>query len=209
MKKQDLEKIIKDYQTNINNKQGNFVNTTLNTNNVIDEYNKVDEFYKTESSKIKNPIKIILACEAPRSAKNYIYNINGETTKTGQPTDFLKPAHLNCEKDNKVEMLKYLGSKGVLIFDIYPLPFPSFIYNEYDLSSKHFSDDLNIYNDFWDEKLKGISIPESLEIGLGFEKLRNRPLFNRFRDFLNQKYNVPKSKNFLSLKDFKQQNKMK
>jgi len=89
---------------------------------VLEEQKKVMDAWKNISKSITKPVKFLIVGEATVSWDNYFYNLNANTTT------FLSPSQFGCE--SKAELISFFEKKGVLVFDLYPLPLPTFVYDK-------------------------------------------------------------------------------
>jgi hypothetical protein len=146
------------------------------------EYLQVQEKWQKVVAGIKVPIKFLIIGEATVSWANYFYN---EQSKT---TSFLNPWHFD-KKTNKTELIAYFQSQGILVFDLYPLPLPTFIYDNIKLDC---SDDL--YNQALCEYFKLVIelLNHETKIVIRYSKLKDRCEFILFSQFIDQLYIGPK-----------------
>lgn len=87
-------------------------------------------------------------------------------------------------------MIQTISLNGILIFDLYPFSFPSFIYRQLHINA---SQEARIFfNDFWDEKLEGLNISEDVDFHLAFSILKKSFVYTSFLNRLGlKKSNVP------------------
>lgn len=110
---------------------------------------QVTQRWEEVMASITKPIKYLIIGEATVNWANYFYN------EQAKITSFLNPLHFN--KKNKAELIAYFRKEGILVFDLYPLPLPTFIYDniKFDCSnvlynealSEYFSLVINLLND--------------------------------------------------------------
>jgi hypothetical protein len=137
------------------------------------EYLQVHHKWLQVVNSIKAPIKYLIIGEATVSWANYFYNEQAKTTS------FLNPSHF--DKTNKADLIKYFKRRRILVFDLYPLPLPTFIYDniKFDCSDSLYNQALKEYFDqvepFIDDKTK---------IVIRYTKLEDRGEFNLFRDII-------------------------
>jgi hypothetical protein len=173
------------FDTNLNlwqEKINNSLTYSVSLNLIYDalwlEHENVNKHFEKVKKIIGDTkIKKIIIAEAPTSVNKYIYNPDGSIDRNGNITDFIKPIHFGLT--NKTEMIQIISQNGILIFDLYPFSFPSFIYNELHINMSQ--DAKFFFNDFWDEKLEGLNISEDVDFYLAFKKLESSFVFNSFR----------------------------
>lgn len=115
-------------------------NLQLNTANVLAQHQLVmDRWTEIVESLNGQDVRYLIIGEATVSWDNYFYNENANTTS------FLTPAHFGCA--NKAELINLFNENGVLIFDLYPLPLPTFIYDNvvFDVSNDAYRQALSDY----------------------------------------------------------------
>jgi hypothetical protein len=156
------------WQVKINSSLSSSVNLNLNYDDLWLEYENINEHFEKVKELIGDtPIKKIIIAEAPTSVNKYIYNPVGSIDENGNITDFIKPSHFGLT--NKTEMIQTISRNGILIFDLYPFSFPSFIYRQLHINASN--EARNFFNDFWDEKLEGLNISEDVDFYLAFSIL--------------------------------------
>jgi hypothetical protein len=166
------------WQEKINCSLSSSVPLNLNYDELWLEYINVKSHFDYVKELIGDtPIKKIIIAEAPTSVNKYIYNPVGSIDENGNITDFIKPSHFGLT--NKTEMIQTISRNGILIFDLYPFSFPSFIYRLLHINA---SQEARIFfNDFWDEKLEGLNISKDVEFYLAFSILNKSFVFNSFK----------------------------
>ena len=177
------------WQEKINSSLSSSVTLNLNCDELWLEYINVERHFENVKSLIGNtPITKIIIAEAPTSVNKYIYNPVGSIDENGNITDFIKPSHFGLT--NKTEMIQTISLNGILIFDLYPFSFPSFIYRQLHINA---SQEARIFfNDFWDEKLEGLNISEDVDFHLAFSILKKSFVYTSFLNRLGlKKSNVP------------------
>jgi hypothetical protein len=177
------------WQQKINNSLSSSVNLNLNYDELWLEHKNINEHFEKVKELIGDtPIKKIIIAEAPTSVNKYIYNPIGSIDENGNITDFIKPSHFGLT--NKTEMIQTISRNGILIFDLYPFSFPSFIYRQLHINA---SQEARIFfNDFWDEKLEGLNISKDVDFYLAFSILKKSFVYTSFLNRLGlKKSNVP------------------
>lgn len=109
------------------------------------EYFNIKVSFEENLAKVKEkgPIKFVIIAEAPLSSSQYFYNSQSCSTS------FLNPAYFNCE--NHKALREYFVENGIVVFDLYPIPLPTFIYDNVKFNCKEidYSDSLvDYYNAF-------------------------------------------------------------
>jgi hypothetical protein len=89
---------------------------------VLEEHKNVMKSWEKIAVSFTKPVKFLIVGEATVSWDNYFYNSKADTTS------FLSPSHFGC-KDKKA-LIQFFGENGILVFDLYPLPLPTFIYDK-------------------------------------------------------------------------------
>ena len=177
------------WQQKINNSLSSSVNLNLNYDELWLEYENINEHFEKVKELIGDTlIKKIIIAEAPTSVNKYIYNPVGSIDENGNITDFIKPSHFGLT--NKTEMIQTISRNGILIFDLYPFSFPSFIYRQLHINASN--EARNFFNDFWDEKLEGLNISKDVDFYLAFSILKKSFVYTSFLNRLGlKKSNVP------------------
>jgi hypothetical protein len=116
-------------------------NLSLDNDVVKDEYKKVKKAWDANLTFIKKPINYVIIGEATVSFDNYFYNPNADTTS------FLNPIHFGFK--TKTDLINFFNANGVLVFDLYPLPLSTFIYDsiKFDCSNKEYKEAIEKYFD--------------------------------------------------------------
>ena len=83
---------------------------------------QVTQRWEEVMASITKPIKYLIIGEATVSWANYFYNEDSKSTS------FLSPTHFGVK--GKKALIDFFNKNGVLVFDLYPLPLPSFIYDK-------------------------------------------------------------------------------
>jgi hypothetical protein len=97
-------------------------NLQLNSDNVLAQHQLVmNRWTEIVESLNGQAVRFLIIGEATVSWGNYFYNEEANTTS------FLTPAHFGCA--NKAGLINLFNENGVLIFDLYPLPLPTFVYD--------------------------------------------------------------------------------
>lgn len=149
---------------------------TLAESSVEKEYAQVESTWDGIAKTIFQPVKYLIIGEATVSYKNYFYN------SSSKQTPFLTPKHFNCS--NKNELIELFQEKGVLVFDLYPLPLPTFIYDNVSFDCKD-PDYKRLLNEYYESKLKGL-IDKNTTVVLRYLKLKERFEWEIFKDFLRK-----------------------
>lgn len=172
------------WQDKINNSLSASVSLKLNYNELWNEFEQVKIHFDAVKTIIGNtPITKIIIAEAPTSVNKYIYNPHGSIDENENVTDFIKPSHFGLP--NKTEMIQTISQHGILIFDLYPFSFPSFIYRQLHINA---SKEARIFfNDFWKEKFEGLIISEDVEYYLAFSILKKSFVYTSFLNGLRRK----------------------
>ncbi len=162
-------------------------NLRLDREKIIREHELVINDWKVIVKNIKNPIKFLIVGEATVSYSNYFYNL--KATKT----PFLNPADFGCQ--NKTDLIRCFNSNGILVFDLYPLPLPTFIYDnvKFDCTNPNYCAELNNYYD----SVKSL-IDDETKIVLRYKKLEKRcewSIFLNHIDKANYKHDSIASQN--------------
>jgi len=103
-------------------------NVQLDDNAVLNEYFQVKKAWDSIVKSISQPIKFLIIGEATVSFKNYFYNEKSDTTP------FLNPVYFGC--NSKPELIQLFNKNGILVFDLYPLPLSTFIYDNVKFDCK-------------------------------------------------------------------------
>lgn len=135
------------------------------------EYLQVHQKWLQVIDGIKEPIKYLIIGEATVSWANYFYNEQAKTTS------FLNPDHFI--KNNKEELIAYFQSEGILVFDLYPLPLPTFIYDniKFDCSDDIYNLALCEYFNLVKELLN-----DKTKVVIRYSKLKDRGEYKLFKD---------------------------
>jgi hypothetical protein len=136
-------------------------NLVLDKKAVANEYELVNKEWCKVAAKIVRPVKFLIIGEAPLRYSSYFYN----PQSTG--TTFLNPEHFNCR--NKADLRNYFLNQGILVFDLYPFPLPTFIYDnvQFDSNSLEYR---NALTNYYRSKLDGL-IDVNTAIVLRYSKL--------------------------------------
>jgi hypothetical protein len=165
------------WQEKINSSLSSSVTLNLNYDEIWLDYNNIESHFDYVKQLIGGTqiTKIIIA-EAPTSVNKYIYNPVGSIDENRNVTDFIKPIHFGL--NNKIEMIQTISRNGILIFDLYPFSFPSFVYRQLHINA---SQEARIFfNDFWDEKLEGLNISKDVKFYLAFSILKKSFVYTSF-----------------------------
>lgn len=122
------------------------INVNLINTNVKNEYIKVHNDFAYQLSKIKVPVKYLIIGEATRSYSNYFYKLDSPITSFLYPKHFLLT---NNKKNSELKetLLDYFIENQILVFDLYPLPLPTFIYDNvsFDCEDQDYKTSLKEY----------------------------------------------------------------
>lgn len=134
------------------------------------ELNLVTQRWEEVMASITEPIKYLIIGEATVSWANYFYNEQAKTTSFLNPLDFIK-------KNNKEELIAYFQREGILVFDLYPLPLPTFIYDNIKFDC---SDDL--YNQALREYFTLVTalLNDETKVVIRYSKLKDRCEYKLF-----------------------------
>ncbi len=163
------------------NKQLDKHHLSLNNSGVLTEHVLVNQYWNDNLLKITKPIKFLIIGEAPINAKNYFYNPNSTQTS------FLTPSHFGCNRVNskdKMQLIEYLNENGILVFDLYPLPLSTFIYDNVNLNCVDIDYERAMV-DYYSKLLTIIN--EKTIIVLRYSKLVERCEIKLFLEVLNRK----------------------
>jgi hypothetical protein len=147
----------------------------LMENEVLNEQALVDTAWNNALKRIKSPIRYVIVGEATTSVDNYIYN------PYSKKTSFLFPTLFGCA--DKAEMLEHFEKHGILVFDLYPFPLPTFVY---DLVRIGALSGMEQHLTLHFHKLKDI-IHEKAQIIVRYKKLTKRPEWALFEKTLGTK----------------------
>ncbi len=149
---------------------------TLDNKAVTNEYNKVKTAWDKNLKVIKRPIKYVIIGEATVSYDNYFYNRKGDTTS------FLNPKHFGCK--NKNELIDFFNNNGVLVFDLYPLPLSTFIYDniKFDCNDNAYRAALESYYSVLKHRIN-----DDTKIILRYAKLKKRCESSIFMSTIDRK----------------------
>lgn len=159
----------------INQKLANH-HLTIDKDAVIYEYNEVKKAWNENLKSIKEPIEYVIIGEATVSSNNYFYNPKANSTS------FLNPKHFGCE--NKDELIKFFNKNGVLVFDLYPLPLSTFIYDniKFDCNDDAYRAALKSYYSVLKSKIN-----DDTKIILRYAKLKKRCESSIFMSTIDRK----------------------
>jgi hypothetical protein len=165
------------WQEKIKSSLSSSVTLSLNYAELWNEFNQVETYFDAVKTIIGDtPITKIIIAEAPTSVNKYIYNPLGSFDQKGNVTDFIKPSHFGLS--HKTQMIQTISKHGILIFDLYPFSFPSFIYRQLHINASE--EARTFFNDFWNEKFEGLNISEDVEYYLAFSILKKSFVYTSF-----------------------------
>jgi hypothetical protein len=110
-------------------------NLILDQDAVIKEYEQVKKVWDEIIKSIETPVNFLIVGEATVNWSNYFYNPEAPTTS------FLTPSHFGIDNkkrkannktelnDEKSKLIDLFTKNKILVFDLYPLPLPTFIYD--------------------------------------------------------------------------------
>lgn len=147
----------------------------LMENEVTKEQALVEAAWTKALMKIKKPARFVIVGEATTSFDNYIYN------PASPKTSFLFPSMFGCK--DKAEMLQLFENNGILVFDLYPFPLPTFVYDLLKIGSlkgmeHHLTPHFN--------KLKD-AINEETQFVIRYKKLTKRPEWGIFKEMFGNR----------------------
>lgn len=190
----DSEILIDHWNAVVKIKTGETLNLEINKEAVIEEVLNIEtnfmsnmEEFKRKGKKIKN----IIVGEATQSLENFIYNAEGVPGNVFLANDFLNKDEKarNAEKRGEILRTK-LQENGSLILDLYLLPLPSFMYNDYRpkkrKDKKAWEACLKIYEKNWEQKLSGFQFENDINVYVGFRKLRKHAVFTEFLKWIQK-----------------------
>ena len=127
-------------------------NLALDDIEVSKEYMEVCKDWNNVVNSTIKPINFLIIGEATTCSANYFYKLKANTTS------FLDPSHFN--KNSKSELIDFFKKEGILVFDLYPLPLPTFIYDnvKFDCTNTQYKMALEKYY----EKLDGLITPKTI-----------------------------------------------
>ena len=143
---------------------------------------QVTQRWEEVLASITKPIKYLIIGEATVSWANYFYN------EEAKPTSFLNPSHF--VKKNKADLIKSFKRRCILVFDIYPLPLPTFIYEniKFDCKDAMYRKELIDYYQLVKDKINSETI-----IVLRYKGLENRCEFKLFKEIIIHEKNKIKT----------------
>jgi hypothetical protein len=167
--------MIKQLLKSLNNTLINY-KLSLDETQVALEFGQIDGTWNVIASQITKPVKYLIIGEATVSYKNYFYNPESAITS------FLTPRHFNC--GTKGDLIELFQNEGVLVFDLYPLPLPTFIYDnvKFDCSNTTYID---LLNEYFESKLNGL-IDKNTKVVLRYIKLMERCEWQLLVDYLTR-----------------------
>lgn len=126
-------------------------------NNVLEEHNKVMKLWKNIADSFTKPVTFLIVGEATVSWDNYFYNSDASTTS------FLSPAHFGfeskknkkskSESKSKSKLIEFFKENNVLVFDLYPLPLPTFIYDSIKFDCEESNEYVVALEEYYKESL--------------------------------------------------------
>jgi hypothetical protein len=167
------EKLIKLYNQVINKK-----NLSI-SQNIFNDWNHVEECF-FETLKKYESINYIILGEATVNYQNYFYNPNSSQTS------FLNPSHFN--KNSKSDLIEFLIENGILIFDLYPIPLPTFIYDNIKFNFKEEDEEYKTILGQHFKPLKDKIKNDKPELIIRYSKIEKRPEYAYFIEYFKEKF---------------------
>lgn len=166
-----MENSIKNDLIKLYNQVINKKNLSINQN-IFNDWNDVESCFVETLKKYKS-INYIILGEATVNYKNYFYNLSSSQTS------FLNPSHFN--KNSKSDLMEFLIENGILIFDLYPIPLPTFIYDniKFDFKDKDYEKYKTILGQHF-RPLKDKIKNNKIEIIIRYSKIEKRPEYAYF-----------------------------
>jgi len=188
----DIGIIIDHWNAVVKTKTGKTLNLEINKESTIDEVLKIETNFMSNLGEFKRKgkkIKNIIVGEATQSLENFIYNAEGVPGNVFLAKDLLSKEEKELKAEPRGQKLrKKLQHNGTLILDLYLLPLPSFMYNDYLLKTDDdgWDECLEIYKKYWNHKLSGFEFEDEVNVYVGFEKLRTHSVFTRFKRWIQE-----------------------
>lgn len=147
-------------------------NLLLDEQAVINEYELVQNEWNNVIAEIVQPVNFLIIGEAPLRHDSYFYN------PLSPESPFLNPRHFNC--NNRAELRNYFLQNGILVFDLYPLSLPTFVYDNvtFDRTDIAYRNALTAY---YQAKLGGL-IDDNTVVVLRYSKLQARSEWRIFME---------------------------
>lgn len=158
-------------------------NLQLINHEVLHQYRLIMNRWDEIIEGFNGPVNFLIVGEATVSWENYFYNSEANTTS------FLNPTHFGCQ--NKEQLIDCFNQNGILVFDLYPLQLPTFIYDKvsFNCANQEYSEALQ---EFYQTILP--QIDENTQIVQRYSKLNNRCEWVLFMNTICRDVN-----NFLSI----------
>jgi len=143
---------------------------------------QVTQRWEEVLASITKPIKYLIIGEATVSWANYFYNEDSKSTS------FLSPTHFVAK--GKKALIDFFNKNGVLVFDLYPLPLPPWIYKniKFDCKDAMYRKELIDYYQLVKDKINSETI-----IVLRYKGLENRCEFKLFKEIIIHEKNKIKT----------------
>ena len=152
-------------------------NIQLLEENILKEWVTVEGYFNKRLEKYTS-IKIVLLGEATVNAKNYLLNQDSVIT-----TSFLEPNHFGQE--TKQELNQFLIENGILPFDLYAVPLPTFIYDNIKFKFNDEKTDKlyieHLHKHFFTLKQK--IVPNQVKLIMRYTKLKKRREWKLFKEY--------------------------
>ena len=146
----------------------------LNEHGVLTAYETIDQLWRNNVELLiahrnsmgnaNSEVEYLIIGEAPAAIANYFYS------QDAPATTFLNPTYFS--KDNKSELITFFNRNGILVFDLYPLILPTFIYDNISMSGRD-SNYIRAMEEYYRNHLTGL-INNNTKIILRFSKLQFR-----------------------------------
>jgi hypothetical protein len=190
----DAGTVIDHWNAAIKIKTGKTLNLEINKEAVIEEVLNIETNFKSNMEEFKKKgkkIKNVIVGEATQSLENFIYNADGIPDNVFLANNLLNKDEKAMNAKIRGEILRTnLQDKGILILDLYLLPLPSFIYNDYRpkkrKDKKAWEACLKIYEKNWEIKLSGFQFDNEINVYVGFRKLRKHAVFTEFLKWIQE-----------------------
>lgn len=178
----------KEYVRVINEKLSEF-NLSILEDSAIAEWEAVERIFQ-EKVKQYGDVNYIILGEAPINAKNFVLDDSSPIN-----AKFLEPSHFGLQ--TRAELNEFMKANGILPFDLYPLPLPTFIYDKVTFKFQDKKTD-NLYKDLLSEHwsiLKSIITSQGMkpELIIRYKKLDKRREWKLFTTEFDNLFSNPTS----------------
>lgn len=147
----------------------------LDPTGIEQAYREVEQFWHDATQQISKTSFLIVG-EATQNLRNYFYQPGSNSTS------FLSPEHF--DQPDKPALINWFTQQNIMVFDLYPLPLPTFLYDA-NLFDSHDPGYASAMESYFDSKLQGRLNPDST-IVLRYTKLAERPEWPMFEQYLNK-----------------------